>query len=139
MAANINGLGRSIATADMVDYICLHKTYPMTNIERIHIEIEKQVNAGFSAEEIRQNLLLQQYSTAEINEGLKRVPASAAPEKSSSKTGFVSILISVFFIISGSMRMNSEPSGSTLHTWGIILVIVGVVGVVWKSYDAFRK
>lgn len=111
----------------------------MTNTERIRIEIEKQINAGFTVDEIRQNLLLQNLPMAEINEGLKRIPASATPNKSSSGTGFVSILISIFFIISGSMRMNNSPSGSTLYTWGIVLISVGVVGVIWKSYDAFRR
>jgi hypothetical protein len=122
----------------MIIFVLL-KTYPMTNAEKIRMEIEKQINAGFTADEIRQNLLIQQFSTAEINEGLKRIPASAVRDKSSSKTGFVSILVSIFFIISGSMRMNSSPSGSTLYTWGIILISVGVVGVIWKSYDAFRR
>jgi hypothetical protein len=111
----------------------------MTNSEKIQLEIEKQINAGFSAKEIRENLLLQNFTNTEINEGLKRMPAPSASEKPTQKFGILSLLISVFFIINGMMRMSKNPSGSFLYTWGIILICVGIVGVIWKGLDVVRK
>jgi hypothetical protein len=111
----------------------------MTNQEKIQLEIEKQINAGFNASEIRQNLLLQNFTNTEINEGLRRTPSAPAAEKSTHKFGVLSLLVSVFFIINGFTRIAKNPSGSMLHTWGIILIIAGTVGVIWKGIDMSRK
>jgi hypothetical protein len=64
---------------------------------------------------------------------------STEPKRTSSKIGIISVLVSIWFIINGSMRLNQHPSGTYLHTWGLILVIVGTVGVIWKGWELVRK
>ncbi len=114
----------------------------MTKFEQINLEIDKQVNAGFQPFEIRQNLLGLQFTEEEINDVFHKRNIDAtkteAPKRSSG-SHVLSLLISVFFIISGSMRMSSNRSGSFLSNWGMILVIVGVVGVIWKTVDMVRS
>jgi protein-S-isoprenylcysteine O-methyltransferase Ste14 len=112
----------------------------MTNPEKINLEIDKQINAGFQPSEIRQNLLGLNFTEAEINEAFKsRNITAKATAKSSSQTSVVSLLISVFFIISGFMRMGNHSSGSMLYNWGIILVLVGIAGVVIKGIDLAKR
>lgn len=111
----------------------------MTNQEKIRIEIEKQINAGFNAQEIRQNLLLQNFTNSEINDGLKRMPAAAASEKPTHKFGVLSLLLSVFFIIRGIMYMNKYPSGHFSYTLGIIFILLGTAGFIIKGVDMARR
>ena len=111
----------------------------MTNSEKIQLEIEKQINAGFNAGEIRQNLLLQHYTDTEINEGLKRRPAPAASQQSNHKFGLLSFLVSVFFIVKGFMNMGKYPSGSFGYTLGIIFILLGIAGVIIKGVDMARR
>ncbi len=111
----------------------------MTNTEKLHIEIEKQVAAGFSNPEIRQNLLSQQFTTEEIDAAFKQSSVSAANGNKAGKIGFLSLLISIYFIFNGLMKMSKYPSGSGMHTWGIILLLAGVAGGIWKVADMVRK
>jgi hypothetical protein len=113
----------------------------MTNSEktRIGFEIDKQLNAGFNHLEIRHNLLEQNYTHAEIDEGFKHFSKSPDFRRSSSNIGLLSLLISLFFIFSGCTRlMNSKP-GSTLYVWGIILICTGIAGLILKTYTLIRK
>jgi hypothetical protein len=111
----------------------------MTNQEKIQIEIEKQINAGFNAKEIRQNLLLQNFTDSEINEGLKKTPATPASENSTQKFGVLSLLLSVFFIIRGIMYMNKYPAGDFSYTLGIIFILLGTAGFIIKGVDIARR
>jgi len=112
----------------------------MTNQEKIHYEIDKQITAGFSISEIRQNLLAQNFPPAETDEALKHLSGAEKKEPArSSGADIISILVSVYFIINGSMRLSSNPSGSGLHTWGIIMLSVGIIGVTWKSVDFITR
>ena len=112
----------------------------MTPTEKINLEIDKQVNAGFQPAEIRQNLIALNFTPAEIESAFHARKINPRQNKnSSSQTSIVSLLISVFFIISGFMRMSKAPSGSMLYTWGIILICVGILGVVWKSIDLAKR
>jgi len=115
--------------------------YPMTTTEKLHLEIDKQINAGFQSFEIKQNLQAQNFSAAEIEQAFKNrnISAKQSSSKNSSQTSVISLLVSVFFIISGSMRMSKAPSGSMLYTWGIILICVGIAGVIWKSIDLAKR
>jgi hypothetical protein len=112
----------------------------MSNSEKIRSEIEKQISAGFTRDEIKQNLLAQQFEGAEIDACLKQYKsvADAQPAKNSTGTSVVSLLVSIYFIINGSMKVSSNPSG-LLHTWGIIMICVGLAGAVWKTIDLVRR
>ena len=112
----------------------------MSNADNITIEIEKQINAGFTSYEIKQNLLAQNFTAQEIEQGLKQYRAAfgRAP-KSSGKFGILSFLVSVFFIIKGILNLSSAPSGSMLYIWGFVLLGVGLAGVIWKGIDMSRR
>lgn len=112
----------------------------MSNSDTIRSEIEKQISAGFTHDEIKQNLIAQQFEATEIDACLKQYQSvtGAAPAKSSTGASVVSLLVSIYFIINGSMRVSSNPSG-ILHTWGIIMICVGLAGVVWKTIDLVRR
>ncbi len=108
--------------------------------ETIRSEIEKQISAGFTHDEIKQNLLAQQFEATEIDACLKQYKGVAGAQAAKSSTGasVVSLLVSLYFIINGSMKVNNNPSG-LLHTWGIILICVGLAGAVWKTIDLVRR
>lgn len=110
----------------------------MTNNETIRLEIDKQIAAGFSADEIRSNLLSQQYSPDEVNAALKQTNAGARA-KSSSGIGIFSVLISVYFIFSGIMKMSKYPSGSILFTFGLVMLVVGIGGLIYKLVEMSRR
>ena len=114
----------------------------MPTTEKINQEIDKQLNAGFKPHEIKSNLLTLNFPEHEIDAALKnrQFNTTGQPAKKDSPgLGVVSLLVSVFFIINGSMRISSSPAGSILYNWGIILVCVGIAGVVWKTIDLVRR
>jgi hypothetical protein len=112
----------------------------MTNAERIYTEIDKQVEAGFTGAEIKQNLLSQNFTPQEIEQALRQRQVNAAKQpKSSAKFGIVSLLVSIYFIINGSVKISTYPSGSILNTWGLVMLSVGVIGVIWKGIDMARR
>jgi len=108
----------------------------MTNTNDIRLEIDKQIAAGFTADEIRKNLMSQQYSSEEITTAMKQAPA-AAKEKSS--IGVVSLLVSVYFIFNGIMKMNKYPSGSVIYVFGIVMLCAGIGGLIFKLVDMSRR
>jgi hypothetical protein len=109
----------------------------MTNQEKIRIEIEKQINAGFNVQEIRENLLLQNFSNAEINESLKGMPAAASPEKQPHKFGILSLLLSLFFVVKGIIYMSN---GSEVRKMlGLVFLLLGLAGFIIKSVSIARK
>lgn len=111
----------------------------MTNAEKLNLEIDKQIAAGFSSTEIRQNLLSQQFSAEEVNAALQQPRVAAAASTKGGKLGIVSVLVSVYFIFNGLMKMSKYPSGSGMHTFGIIMLLTGVAGGIWKVSDMVRK
>ena len=112
----------------------------MTNSEKIYIDIDKQIEAGFSGAEIKQNLLSQNYTAQEIEQAFRQRKVDGAKvANSSGKVGVLSLLVSVFFIIKGMINMGRGPSGSLIFTWGLIMLVLGIVGVVWKSIDMSRR
>ena len=108
----------------------------MTNTNDIRLEIDKQIAAGFTADEIRKNLQSQQFSNEEIKAAMKQAP-SAPKEKSS--IGVISLLISVYFIFNGIMKMNKYESGSGLYIFGVIMLCVGVGGLIFKLVEMSRR
>jgi hypothetical protein len=112
----------------------------MTNSEKISIDIDKQVAAGFTGAEIKKNLLSQNYTALEIEQAFRqRKIDGASKPKPSGGVGILSLLVSVFFIIKGMINMGRASSGSFLFTWGLIMLILGILGVVWKSIDMARR
>ncbi len=110
----------------------------MTNVEAIRLEIDKQIAAGFTADEIRKNLLTQQYAPDDVNAALRQTNV-AGRAKSSSGVGLVSVLVSIYFIFSGIMKMSKYPSGSTGYIFGVIMLIAGIGGLIFKLVDISRR
>ena len=110
----------------------------MTNTNDIRLEIDKQVAAGFTAEEIRKNLESQHYSTEQIRAAMKQSPA-VAKAKSQSSIGVVSLLVSVYFIFNGIMKMSKYPSGSVIYVFGIVMLCAGIGGLIFKLIDMSRR
>ncbi|QEC40887.1 MULTISPECIES: hypothetical protein [Chitinophagaceae] len=52
---------------------------------------------------------------------------------------FLTILVSLYFIISGLLKMSKHASGSFLHSWGILLLLAGVAGTIWKLAEITKK
>jgi hypothetical protein len=52
---------------------------------------------------------------------------------------FLTILISLYFIISGLLKMSKHPSGTFFHSLGILLLLAGVAGTVWKLAEIRKK
>ncbi len=50
--------------------------------------------------------------------------------KKSSGGSWVSLLVSVFFFIRGFIYLSEGAS-----TWGGIMLVVGIGGIIWKLYD----
>lgn len=112
----------------------------MTNSEKIYVDIDKQIEAGFTGAEIKKNLLSQNYTAHEIEQAFRqRKVEGATKPKSSSGVGIVSLLVSVYFIFKGMVNIGRAPSGSFLFTWGLIMLILGVAGVIWKGIDMSRR
>jgi hypothetical protein len=112
----------------------------MNSPEKIYTEIDKQIEAGFTGAEIKQNLLSQNFTPHEIEVAMRQRKVNAAKQpKSSGKVGIVSLLISVYFIINGSVKISSAPSGSFLYSWGLVMLSVGIIGVIWKGVDMARR
>lgn len=110
----------------------------MANNETLRLEIDKQIAAGFSLDEIRKNLLNQQFTADEVNSALKQGNVSNRA-KSSQGFGVVSILVSVYFIFSGIMKMSKYESGSGLYIFGLVMMLVGIGGLIYKLVDISRK
>lgn len=110
----------------------------MTNNETLRLEIDKQIAAGFTAEEIKKNLLSQQYTSDEISAAMRQTNV-ASRAKSSSGFGIASVLISVYFIFSGIMKLGKYPSGSFGHILGIVMLVAGVGGLIFKLVDISRR
>ncbi|WP_276480370.1 hypothetical protein [Paraflavitalea pollutisoli] len=110
----------------------------MANNETLQLEIDKQIAAGFSLDEIRKNLLNQQFSTDEVNSALKRNNV-ASRAKSSQGIGIMSMLVSVYFIFSGIMKMSKYQSGSGLYIFGLVMMLVGIGGLIYKLVDISRR
>ncbi|MBL7705757.1 MAG: hypothetical protein JNM21_09455 [Taibaiella sp.] len=97
-------------------------------------DINKQIDLGFSEEEIRQNLHLNGYMQEEITKGLmlaRRSPAAKGQEKKSSPW---SLLISLFFIIRGIMYLSKGQ-----NTMGFLMTGVGFIGFILKVVSMSRN
>lgn len=110
----------------------------MANNETLRLEIDKQIAAGFTADEIRQNLLSQQYHPEEVNAALQQTNV-ASRARSSQGFGLVSVLVSIYFIFSGIMKMSKYASGSIGFTFGIVMLLVGIGGLIYKLVDISRR
>jgi hypothetical protein len=110
----------------------------MTNHEALRLEIDKQITAGFTADEIKSNLLSQQYTAEEVSAAMKQTNV-AAKAKPSSGVGIISLLVSVYFIFNGIMKMNKYPSGSTIYIFGIVMLVAGIGGLIFKLVDMSRR
>lgn len=110
----------------------------MTNNETLRLEIDKQIAAGFTAEEIKKNLLSQQYTAEEIVTAMQQTNV-ATRAKSSSGIGIASVLISIYFIFSGIMKLSKYSSGSVGYIFGMIMLVVGIGGLIFKLVDISRR
>lgn len=110
----------------------------MTNVETIRLEIDKQIAAGFTADEIRSNLLSQKHHPDDVQAAFGQANV-AARAKSSSGIGVASVLISIYFIFSGIMKMSKYPSGSVSYVFGIVMLTVGIGGLIYKIVDISRR
>lgn len=110
----------------------------MTNNETIRLEIDKQIAAGFSADEIRNNLLSQQYNPDEVNAAMKQTGA-ASRAKPAAGFGIASVLVSIFLIFSGIMKLNKYESGSIGYIFGWFMLIGGIGGLIFKLVDMSRR
>jgi hypothetical protein len=110
----------------------------MTNVETIRLEIDKQIAAGFTADEIRRNLLSQKHHPDDVTAAFKQTNV-AARAKSSSGIGVASVLISIYFIFSGIMKMSKYPSGSISYTFGIVMLVVGIGGLIYKLVEISKR
>lgn len=110
----------------------------MTNVETIRVEIDKQIAAGFTADEIRSNLLSQKHHPDDVNAAFQQTNV-AARAKSSSGIGIASVLVSIYFIFSGIMKMSKYQSGSVGYVFGIIMLVAGIGGLIYKLVDMSRR
>jgi ABC-type spermidine/putrescine transport system permease subunit II len=110
----------------------------MTNVDNLRLEIDKQIAAGFSADEIRTNLKAQAFSPQDIDAAMKQNNV-AAKAKTSPGIGIVSVLVSVYFIFNGIMKMSKYESGSGLYIFGLIMMSVGIGGLIFKLVELSRK
>lgn len=97
-------------------------------------DINKQIDLGFSEEEIRQNLHHNGYLQEDITQGLKLArqnPAVMEPEKKSSPW---SLLISLFFIIRGIIYLSKGQ-----NTMGFLMTGVGFTGFILKAVSMRRN
>jgi len=69
----------------------------------------------------------------EIIDGPEKKP-QPQPKKESLGMTILSMVVSVFFIIRGSMYM-----GTKMQTWGTILLLVGFVGLILKIYTLAKN
>ena len=110
----------------------------MTNNEALRLEIDKQIAAGFTVDEIRSNLLSQQYNAEEVSAAMKQTNV-AAKAKSNSGVGIISLLVSVYFIFNGIMKINKYQSGSVIYIFGFVMLFAGIGGLIFKLVDMSRR
>ena len=92
-------------------------------------EIEKQVNAGFSANEIMTNLRTNGYTDKEINENLKAIKLAPA-QTSGGRTPAVAIILLIVSIVRGTVWMSKGQTGL-----GVFFVCLGILGFVAYAYS----
>lgn len=97
-------------------------------------DINKQVDLGFSEEEIRQNLHHNGYMQEEITKGLKLARQSpAAVVEQQKKSSPWSLLISLFFVVRGIMYFSKGQ-----NTMGFLMTGVGFIGFILKAVSMRR-
>lgn len=93
-------------------------------------DISKQLDMGFSHDEIKANLLAKGYDEASIQNGLDGHTATIIREKK--PVNYWQLLISVAFVIVGIYDINNKAGFS--HTWGYVLVVIGIIGFLLKLF-----
>lgn len=89
-------------------------------------DIRLQQNTGFEAAEIRDNLLAKGYTPDEVAE-VHYVTTQAPPTPKSGGREYLSILVSIFFIIRGAFLIsNNRPE------FGAVMIVLGIAGVIIK-------
>lgn len=94
--------------------------------EEMQASVSKQVNAGFSMSEIKENLIADGYSKEEIDR-LKFLLPETVPAQRNKGREYLSLVVSLFLIVRGCMLLsNGKP------VWGAILFVIGVGGLIAK-------
>ncbi|ANE52160.1 hypothetical protein [Flavisolibacter tropicus] len=106
----------------------------MTTTTNLQEEIAKQINIGFSKEEIEQNLLSKGYTSTEINEALSKIDFSnAIAESNGGKVSGTSIAFGIVFIVGALVRFARFLNG------GSVLAGLGVLTAGGMAIYYFTK
>lgn len=52
--------------------------------------------------------------------------------------GIISVIVSIYLIVAGCIRISTHPSGSLPYIWGICMLVVGVAGLIYKAVTLVR-
>lgn len=55
-------------------------------------------------------------------------------EKKSNAAGWITLLVSVWFVVNGFMRVSEGNTG-----WGLVLIVVGAGGFIYKLYELTKS
>ena len=92
----------------------------MMTPEQLTLHVRKKIGAGYTEEEIRNELLVQGYGETEISNAVLLAEQKPRPSGSAAM-----IFVSVLFIILGIWRVNEGTM-----VWGVILILWGVITLV---------
>jgi len=89
-------------------------------------KVEKQISAGFSKEEINQQLLADGHTQEEINQQLKDTDIAI---RSNSQVSGKAVLIGIGLIVMVIIRIARYSSFQS--SWGLISIITGILVVIF--------
>lgn len=94
--------------------------------QALAVDIQKQIDLGFSAREIKENLMANGYSSEELGQVNALMQKNEQIEKQSKASPWT-IIISVVFILRGIMYLSKGQTGL-----GVLMLGVGFIGLILK-------
>lgn len=100
--------------------------------QALAVDIQKQIDLGFSAKEIKENLTANGYTPEELAQVNTLVQQNEAVEKQSKASPWM-VIVSVIFIIKGVRYLSKGQTGL-----GVLMLIVGFVGLIIKIFSRIK-
>ncbi|WP_222166944.1 hypothetical protein [Edaphocola aurantiacus] len=94
--------------------------------QALAVDIQKQIDLGFSAKEIKENLVANGYSNEELSQVNTLMQKSEQVEKQTKSSPWT-IIISIIFILRGVMYLSKGQTGL-----GVLMLSVGFIGLIIK-------
>ena len=83
---------------------------------------------------LKQNILMENNAGSETPQNNSAFENKKPEKKKNSALGWISLLVSLWFVINGCMRVSEGSTG-----WGLILILLGGGGFIYKLYELTKS